>query len=176
MSMMGLADVAGLASIAGGLIQTVSGGSSLVSSAEKEQELQGKLGEEEQGQIALQRQQQTLDFQRQQRQLVRNAIQTKAQSNAASVASGSQFGSGRKGGQAQISGQAGTYGVNLSQNYELGQKGLDIASTEAQIAADIGQTQTQMSSAQGTMMIGSSMSGLGMSLINSSGHICQIGD
>lgn len=176
MSLMALTDVVGLGSIAAGLTSNIMGGSSLVSSAGQEEALQGKLAEQEQAQIGLQRQQQTLDFNRQQRQLVRNAIQTKAQSKAAAVASGSQFGSGLKGGQAQISGQTGTYDVNLSQNYELGQKGLDIASTEANIASQIGQVQTEMSSAQGQMMIGSSLTGLGTSLIGNSTKIGQIGD
>lgn len=106
---------------------------------------QWQLKNEEQQNLDVQRQQQTLDYTRQTRAIARNAIQTSAQSKAASVASGSQFGSGEAGGQAQIKASAGTNQVSLNQNYQLGQKAFDIASTEISTAQDIGQLQTQAS-------------------------------
>lgn len=153
---------------AAGIGMSLFGGNQAKKAAAEEQQAQAQLGQEEQQMLGVQRQQMGLDYQRQQRQLARNAIQTSAQGKAAAVSSGSQFGSGEKGGQAQISGQANTQAVDLSQNYQLGLQANDIAVQEANTAIQIGQANTNINT-------GKSEQGLGQSIVSSSGELSRMG-
>lgn len=153
---------------AAGLGISLFGTSQGISAASQESTAQGNLGEEESTALNINKQQMGLDFQRQQRGLIRRSLQTSAQSKAASVASGSQFGSGEAGGQGQISGEANTAGVNNSQNYTLGLEQNANAQAEITSATQIGQANSSMSKASGISSIGSSLMG-------SAGQLSQLG-
>lgn len=101
-------------------------------------------------------------------QEIRNAQQARSYATSSATSQGAQFGSGLQGGLGQISGQAGTNLLGLSQNLQLGAQSYALNQSISGQEMNIAKYQGQQSMWAGLGSIGGGMSSFGKSLVDSS--------
>lgn len=115
-----------------------------------------------------QKQQMQLQFQRQQRSIVRQSIQARAQSKTVANSQGAMMGSALPGAYGGIAGATNNSGLENSQNYQFGIDKVNLEESKAAAAAAAGKGAYES-------QIGSSLTSLGGSLISNMGNFNSIG-
>jgi hypothetical protein len=101
--------------------------------------------------------QMVLNSRRQQLEIVRNSQRARALALNNAVNQGAQFGSGLPGGQGQITSQEGNNLLSNYQNTQIGQNLFGIDSTISDYKMQLGQTQSDMATAQGIQSLGGAL-------------------
>ena len=128
---------------------------------------QQQILQQQQQQEALRQKQMELEARRRTLQQIRQAHVARATALTAATNQGAGFGSGLQGGYGQISGQANTNLLGINQNLELGRQNFSLN-------AGITQSRMDLSNAQSSAALGSSLSSLGGQLVTNASTIGNI--
>lgn len=140
-----------------GLGMSVFGGMEQSKVAHQQAEVSADVAKQQQQQNLLRKQQMELENSRSQMENVRNFQRARAMATNSAVNQGAQFGSGLMGGYGQISGQANTNGLNLSQNLQLGQSMFNLDDKISQDKIKMAQLGGDSADAAGWASLGGSM-------------------
>jgi len=137
-----------------GLGLSAFGASQSYSAARSQATAQQGMIAEQQKQEALRQQAMELDARRRQREILRNQQRARSMSLTTATAQGASFGSVLPGAFGQISGQAGTQGLGVSQNLEIGRGMFASNMVESQYKMDYAAAGAQMAFGQGLSTLG----------------------
>lgn len=144
-----------------GLGTSLFGGLMGASDASKAADINQDIAHQEIGINAQKKQQMILDSRRQQLENIRNVQKARSLGLTNAVSSGSQFGTGLQGGQAQATDQGVTNALGFSQNLEIGK---NIFALDDKIDQD----KAQLSSVQSDQAMWGAVAGVGNSISKSS--------
>ena len=154
-----------------GLLGSLSEGNQAANISSQEYQLSSQNAGYEMQISALRQRQMNLFGQRQQMENFRNVQKAKAQGMATAVQSGSQYGSGIQGAQAEETATGARNTMQIGQDLEIGNNIFGLTGKIDQNKITQAQLQSQMASLQGNQSIFQGLGQLGMGLMQSAGPL-----